>query len=455
MAPSLLDPLQVPSQRQYLRVKRRRTDATPSSLRLEGVHQSSSSNAALVDGLQGISLQQQQQQHSISTLTANMGDLNHANRKRRPTTAILRRVTEMDASMNENSFRVVDAVLGTTTKNAIADTEEPVERGNKRRRLTLVESKTIHSMDKLLENSSSTSPTNSSTSKSRKKKKQPFKVLTPDERLVDESLKKVYQGEITPRQHYDFLLQEETLRHKHHQWLSWRNVEAGNLLHACALWNDAELAAILCSMDAIVSIIGSQEDCDNRSPFEVAELMGHTQVIQVLEAYGLYTSNYVYDLYCLDDIAASGGEEASMEDSSTPQNNSTVDSEAPKSIPMDDFAPVGAMSHESEDWTCQLHGGFGYWDDGGHLLLTTDKDQLIHEKDEVNDDNDDEDSNDEGYIGNDYPDEGVVYWGGGGLGADVDDDSEDEGYNDTNFRYAPYDNGEDDYDAAYGIYGQE
>ena len=42
--------------------------------------------------------------------------------------------------------------------------------------------------------------------------------------------------------------------------------------------------------------------------------------------------------------------------------------------------PIGAMANDDEDWTCQLHGGYSYWDDGGHLMLEANgKSSLIHD----------------------------------------------------------------------------
>lgn len=420
---------------QYLRVKRRRTDQTPGTLRLEGVNTTDQSTS-LQNATAALS------QFSLDNVPSSAGKALSVSRKR-PTTAVLRRVTNVDVqqqlSPTAGTLRLVDAVLDDDGNDETRPTS------SKKRRLTLVESKTVDTehktLERLLEN-----PNEKKTFKCNKKKA--IRVLNPEERLVDDSLKQVYQGDITPRQHYQFISeQNDMLRHQRHLWLMWSNSEMGNLLHACALWNDAELTAEIVEKWPEG---GTKLDGDGRTPYQVADIMGHESVKQVLEAFGLDTTNFVYDLYCVD-----------MVDESAMNRNETRSNHAQNAIPNATRQDVPASSSiESEDWTCQLYGGYGYWDAGGQLMLEATAKPLMHDVDDQEDEDEDEDSNDEGWAGNDYPDEGVVYWGGGGLGGgrmdDDDDDDDDFVGNDADihFRQCSYDI-DGDFDAAYGIYGQE
>ena len=397
---------------QYLRVKRPRKETAPKTLRLEGLHEHSQTSAAAL-ALSGLSV----------SSSGNQGSSTSSSRKR-PTAAVLTRVTDIHqvpASSSTSSYHVVDAVLDQDESSSIP--------GNKRRRLTLVASKTLkdhNSLEQLLQTEESKAATKAKTSK----KKKPLKVLNPLERKVDESLKQVYQGEISPRQHFDYLSRDESLVPRRLHWLAWSNAEMGNLLHACALWNDSELAAELLN-GRNIGKMGTQMDGDGRTPYQIAELMGHELVIQVLEAFGADISNYVYDIYCID-------------------GSSEVDMTENQSLhPLDDNdSPVG------QDLSCHLKGGYGYWDEDGQLMLEAfDRHELENDGYEKDEEEDDEDSNDEGHVANDYPDEEDEerQWG---SQEDGESDDEDILEQDNTFRHAPVDLGEEDFDAAYGIYGQ-
>jgi len=353
----------------YLRVKRRRNAGTALTLRLEGLGNDLEEALALED----LALSQDVKPKPLK------------NRKR---AAIWRRV-EAEPVDRKRAFHVVDALLD----------DEPVEQSTqqskKRRRITLLDS-AEDSKSLFLD-------------KKPRAKVNGYKILNPAERLVDDSLKNVHSGELTVRQHVNFITLDPRLADESRTWLAWCNEEGGNILHACALWNDVVMATDLVSRN--LEGLSEALDGENRTPYEAAELAGNRRVAEVLEAFGADMSNYVYDVYCLE-----------VNDAET-----------------DDQSQDVCMS-------CELQGGVGYWNEHGDLIL--EKQPLESEIAAEIDDEHDVDSNHEDWAGNDYPeDQGWV------------DSSDDELLcNSFRRRAARIENDsfddEDNFDSAYGIYGQ-
>jgi hypothetical protein len=252
----------------------------------------------------------------------------------------------------KRTYRIVDALL-----------EEEEGPKTKRRKLTLLESSKQETHFPSVVNV---------------RRKTPLKVLDPLTRSVDDSLQQTHQGTKIIREHYDFVTTNSSLMRDSKKWLAWCHSAGGNILHACALWNDVEMAGELCQTRE-VSQLTEAVDGDGRTPYEVAHLSGHDSICQVLEAFGGDTTNYVYDMFCLEE---------NEED-----------------------------QYEEQPMTVELKGGVGYWTPEGELVLEApDKSQSSLSR-VVNDD-EEIDSNCEEYGGNDYPDED---WG-------EDDFVPDQGY---------------------------
>jgi len=156
-----------------------------------------------------------------------------------------------------------------------------------------------------------------------KQKKQQLKVLDPWTRIVDDSLRSVLQGETSVESHYRQLTNDPRFTLKdvssQRKWLSWCLQDGTNILHCCALWNDASIANEVLQHCFWVgnnnsssnhhhsnhnskfrSALMEAMDGDGRTPYEVAQLIGHDRVCEVLEICGGDTSNNVYDIFCLD-----------------------------------------------------------------------------------------------------------------------------------------------------------
>ena len=173
------------------------------------------------------------------------------------------------------------------------------------------------------------------------------------------------------------------------RWLVWSHSSGGNILHACALWNDVEIAKTVLDMLG-ASTLTDAGDEEGRTPYEVAQLSGHDSVCKVLEAFGGDTSNFVYDLFYLE------------------QKEEFDDGDEERLDCNDENAPV----------TVELTEGVGYWTPEGQLVLEANKKHrsLSYEYDDG-----DVDSNCEEWEANDYPDE--EDWGD-----DVDIYAEEDAY---------------------------
>jgi hypothetical protein len=327
-------------QQTFLRVRRRRNAGTALTLRLDGI----GDVEEIEDG----------SSRPISNPPVALP------RKR---SAVWRRVSSDPEEAATSACRVVNAILSSSKDNE--DEKRPV---NKRRRLTLVADVDGGGM-----------------STTRKEGSKGLKVLNPLARLIDESLKNVYVGSQTPREHANFVWTDSRVSHQARQWLAWCNAEAGNLLHAAALWNDAELAADLLRMELPGMIDAT--DAQGRTPYEVAQLAGHAAIVDVLQAFGADTTSFVYDMYCLE------GRMEGCDDDDDDDDDEQLDAE------------------DTQVMSCTIENGIGYWNSEGELQLEapTSASSRAAEARRLEDEGEEEDSNDEGWEGNDYPDEG--HWG--------------------------------------------
>jgi hypothetical protein len=390
----------------YLRVRRRRNAGTAlTMIRLEGIEDSRkrdrTDDEAIQDLTASLSLQHDEAQP----------------RKLRKRSTVWRRLDststeseEIDTKAKRRSFRVIDAIL---SDDEFTDLPLAAElQRHKRRRLKLVE--TTEDAPSLLK---------AQTSAPSVAKSLGYRVLDPLSRLVDDSLQSVHRGETTIQQHMNLILTDSRLMDQ--SWLEWCNDKYGNLLHSCAVWNEVQHATDLLSRN--LDNMADTLDAEGRTPYQVAQLSGNTQICAVLEAFGADHGNYVYDIYCMDD-------EPSL----------NTDAEAPDALIEEPIA-------------CSLFGGVGYWNEKGKLVLEIPAG--IKGSATAQSNQDEEDSNDEYWMGNDYPDEDA--WG------ESDSDSNDPCLPDVTYRrrivcfgedqnssqsaHAGSDNGEDGFDAAYGI----
>ena len=353
-----------------LRIKRRRTDEPLPYIRLEGLldrkkrprggdddddschsHGSSSSNqyrrnevrrleeehlSDLLDSahIQEGPLQQQQQQQQQGYHIPSSGN----NVKIHPyKTSVVWRRLSLEGDKKRTTYRIVDALL------------EEDGRKTKRRKLTLIETSNGADFPSVVS----------------VRRKTALKVLDPLSRLVDDSLQQVHAGTRRIMDHYRFVMTDPRLAYESKKWLAWCHSSGGNLLHACALWNDVEVTSELCHSN-LVATLTEAVDGDDRTPYEVAQLSGHDSVCQVLEAFGGDTTNYVYDTFCLEE----NDEE----------------------------------EYEEQTMTVELKGGVGYWTPEGELVLEAPEKSpasLSH----VFDEDGEIDSNCEEYGGNDYPED--------------------------------------------------
>lgn len=390
-------------------------------------------------------------------------------------------------------------------------------RTSKRRRLTLVEPSTTAISTAMTTVSSP--PITSSTAnpkilnsrnnarrrnnnKTKRSSSAPFyPVLDPLSRLVDDSLRAVHVGDVPIWQHWQLLTTDPRLLRPDgmpdpRRWFAWNQTTGGgNLLHACALWNDVELLTEI--LQASCNAVGDDDDekpiaavarqpswlqimlhavnGDGWTPYQVAQLAGHEAIVQMLESVGGSSErglsnmeeDYVYDEYWLYSENA-----VSDEYESTTTNSNVVDD------------PNHMMNKDM--LTVELQGG--YWENG-ELIFAPDEDR--QDEEELGD-HDDEDSNSEGYAANEYPDEQLHNRCGGDADEEEDDfddawypeekqelNGDDELYYDdsdregdtTSFRRIPvhsngtsihqdnssprvssyvYDDADDEYDASYG-----
>ena len=184
-----------------------------------------------------------------------------------------------------------------------------------------------------------------------------YRVYNPAERMVDDSLKEVLYGEVSITQHYRFVMEDSLLAsfpssRCNNKWLTWCCASGGNLLHACALWNNVDTARRLVTIDRLDKELTGASNSEGRTPYEVAVLTGHSQVRSVLEALGADKTNYVVDIYCLDNTGSHPNEERCRDGT----GGNDTDKHPQQS-------PASSML------SFQLEGGVGYWDEQGELVF--------------------------------------------------------------------------------------
>lgn len=314
--------------RTILRIKRRRTEEPLPYIRLEGLD-------GRMKRPRGDTNDEIDSQH-LSELLDN-ADLNN-NEEKEPcrSSVVWKRLTP--EANEKQSYRIVDALL------------EEDGRMTKRRKLTLLETSSETEFPSVVS----------------VRRKTPFKVLDPLNRLVDDSLQEVHAGTKRVMEHYRFVTTDRRLAFESNKWLVWCHSSGGNILHACALWNDVEVANDILQLP-LGSSLTEEVDGDGRTPYEVAQLSGHDSVCEILEAFGGDSTNYVYDIFCLEE-----GESEKV--------------------------------YEEQPMSVELTAGVGYWTPDGELVLEA-PEKSSASLNHVFDEDGEIDSNCEEYGGNDYPDE--------------------------------------------------
>jgi hypothetical protein len=192
-------------------------------------------------------------------------------------------------------------------------------------------------------------------------------ILDPVSRLVQELLQSVLKGERTVSQHLEVLSTDSRFSDQTRRWLQFSGT-AGNILHVSALLNDVKGALAVMAWE--IPSLPEAIDADGQTPYQLAMAIGHSQVAQVLQ-FDIISNeeDYVYDVFLLD--------------------KEVIDND------------------EKDTPTCvELHGGIGYWDEHGELILEAVDDGNI----EDSDNDEDDDSNREDYEGNDYLEEEDEGW---------------------------------------------
>jgi hypothetical protein len=208
-------------------------------------------------------------------------------------------------------------------------------------------------------------------------------ILDPISRLITENMKKVQDGSATLANYISFLEQDERVRHDPAHYLTFSLQDGTNVLHLVALWNCVEEARhVLLKYPSIAPLILNSGE---QAPYQMAIMAGHDQVAAVLEAFGADTHDYVYDVFEL----------------------------------------VTDVAKESSNTVVELHGGVGYLNEHGELILEAHCPEDYEQDSEPDDNDDDVDSNAEDYEFNDYPEE-------------EDDDDENSDADDDNVGFRHY-----------------
>jgi hypothetical protein len=418
------------SERTYLRVRRRRNAVAVLKIQLDGIlepddeHDDSPSP---------------ENRPAVPNLPPDV--YSHRRPSKRSKKVVWRRVSETENNdfvlysealqevNRKRDYRVVDAILHDDDNN------DDHLSSHKRRRLTLVQSSFDHHNASSRRRLSWNEEAGNDPVVTKRTSRQPYKILLPNERAIDDSLKQVFVGKRLVSEHYDLCCTDPRFAEHRDRWLAHRNEDYGNVLHACALWNDVGVASDLAlnhhqrvGHDGFLESLVRARDGEGRTPLQVAELSGHDGVVGVLR--GVHDDSddesFVFDLYCLDGDGSNETDNAENKESN-----------------VDDF--------ETTPLDCELEGGVGYWDENGQLVLDLLPPRTASEV-SVADEEEYDDPNHEDWNGNDYPDE-----------EDVDEDplSDDEpieameNRGRAGFTCGHESDDEGDFDAAYGIYGQE
>mmetsp|Transcript_12636 Transcript_12636/g.26758 ORF Transcript_12636/g.26758 Transcript_12636/m.26758 type:complete len:696 (+) Transcript_12636:110-2197(+) len=267
-------------------------------------------------------------------------------------------------------------------------------------------------------------------------------IMDPVTRSVDSSLQAVFRHEKTVTQHLVHLQMDSLVvsmaQPRSERWVKLLNHTSssakagggatGTALHAAAIFNDLDGAR--CALDH--GIDPSLPDGDGHTALFIAETVGSIGVAALLSSHvGMHDygndnrqdeheddSDYVFDVYCLagtkesarerDDWDAwdeSMGRPSSFND--RPAKHKETNGEDTTKIQADDDASGDSSRNIEDECRVEIKGGVGYWNEAGELVLEADK--MNGGKTSADDvsfaDADDHDSNDEGYGGNDYPDE--------------------------------------------------
>jgi hypothetical protein len=386
----------------------------------------------------------------------NNKNINNGSKRRRGSAVLWKRFDpnnneDDDERRNEQGekYRIVDAILAEESdddgdnelKRSIGEGDENNgyngtaaddhhlhhHKRSKRRKLTLLDSSMLTSNTPIADTveqlkMSNYSPSLSSPSKSNKstraasaaaaaaalkKKKGALKVLDPLTRIVDDSLKEVLIGEKTIESHYRQLTTDPTFTLRdissQRKWMTWNlnnnaGGDGGNILHCCALWNDSSIAnELLQRYIDLGSTLMEAVDGDGRTPYEVAQLIGHERVCEILEIYGGDTTNYVYDVFYLDDASTKTEDPMMTTNADAEKDLGKINADKDQVVDddYDEDGPTGIM-------TAELTSGVGYWTPEGELILEAD---LKHARSFSEETDGDIDSNCEEYGGNDYPEE--------------------------------------------------
>ena len=280
----------------------------------------------------------------------------------------------------------------------------------------------------------------------------PYAILTPEQRAVDDSLSQVFEGSLSLEKHLQFLESafcisrieinnDDNGNHLSQFWpWCYSGGGMGTCLHAAAVWNEAYLAKELLGRILLRLSITQQNDflndmlllslnAEGLNPIEVARLSGNTEVEMVFESFAerfphvessaeMDSSRIVYDLYSL-----------------VPENMSKSETKE-------------ELLNSPLVLDCELHNEcLGFWDAStGDLVLAPNRgvENLGVEY------NDDVDSNDEDWNGNDYPEEDED-WSVASSEEDIYPRRVAQRFTDCEYD----DDNSSNYDPSYGaIYGQ-
>eukprot|EP00535_Pseudo-nitzschia_heimii_P003007 CAMPEP_0197194904 /NCGR_PEP_ID=MMETSP1423-20130617/30112_1 /TAXON_ID=476441 /ORGANISM="Pseudo-nitzschia heimii, Strain UNC1101" /LENGTH=467 /DNA_ID=CAMNT_0042648413 /DNA_START=119 /DNA_END=1522 /DNA_ORIENTATION=+ len=406
--------------RTILRIKRRRTETPIPCLRLEGLVNNSGADY-------------KNDQHDVATpdlYREEDGGFRQNTAKRQRSSAVLWK--RFDPNDNKNAakdvgsngshhedlptegrnggekYRIVDAMFLASEGGSERGDEDNNLQSKKRRKLTLLDSSTIADVP--------TSDPKPISSPVKKKRGSALKVLDPLTRIIDDSLQEVLIGEKTVESHYRQLTTDPRfiMRNPADQtnWMTWTLDGGTNILHCCALWNDPSTTNELLQRfrrmgSSQLRTLMEATDGDGRTPYEVAQLIGHSRVCEVLEVYGGDTSNYVYDTFYLD-------------------HDGLVKTRPNDGEPKTTYEGDGDGFEFEEGpgiTTAELTSGVGYWTPEGELILeTVEHKRRARSLSQTTEG--DIDSNCEEHGGNDYPDEDEYEYldgyGDAGIGTDID-----------------------------------
>lgn len=432
--------------RTILRIKRRRTENPIPCIRLEGLVSNSGAAASsaplpepFLDEEKNVQYNTERSQRSSAVLWKRFDPSNESLANDIGDGGIIGNGCQHEETATKKrsgeKYRIVDAMFVSTEGESEENYDDNNLRSKKRRKLTLLDSSTIA-------DGPPASPSSSSPVK-KKKRGKALRVLDPLTRMVDDSLQEVLIGEKTVESHYRQLTTDPrfTMRELEAQtkWMTWSLDGGENLLHCCALWNDASIANEILKRfndsgrnprngnSSVRLALMEALNGDGQTPYEIAQAIGHTRVCEVLEVYGGDTSNYVYHIFYLDH---DGLVKTRPNDNGTVGGGSTFDFEEGPGIT-----------------TAEMSNGIGYWTPEGELILETAGDER-RARSMSQETEGDIDSNCEEYGGNDYPDEEEFEDGyGGGRGGDPYADPYDGEYgyvgghniHDDDDGYAEYD----------------